>query len=70
MNQREVKMVRKYTEELIILQDAITQIKKIKTEIQVKNQRLNKELDLAEHRLLDEYFQKTNQGSIKKKPIS
>lgn len=63
-------MVRKYTEELIILQDAITQIKKIKTEIQVKNQRLNKELDLAEHRLLDEYFQKTNQGSIKKKPIS
>lgn len=57
-------MARKNTEELMLLQEAIVQIKKIKMEIHVKNTKLRQELDLAEHRLLEEYFEKTNPSII------
>ena len=54
-------MAKKNLEELSTLQEAITQIKKIKAETHGNNPRLFQELDLAEHRLLDEFFDKTRQ---------
>ena len=55
-------MAKKNLEELMMLKDAITQIKKIKMGIQVGNKKLALEIDLAEHRLLDEYFAITSQS--------
>jgi hypothetical protein len=60
-------MAKKNTEELAQLQEAITQIKKIRIGIQVNNPVLTREMDLAEHRLLEEFFTKSSQTIRKPK---
>ena len=49
-------MARKNQKEILELQEAITEIKKIKMQIQNDNMLLFEEIDVAERRLLEKYY--------------